>query len=48
MPSWDDLLSEPEVEQIRAHLVATARDAYVKQQAGPAASATPVFKEGHL
>src|SRR5580698_3947392 len=31
MPSWDDLLSESQVEQIRAHLVAIAREAYAKQ-----------------
>ena len=49
MPSWDDLLSEPEVEQIRAHLVALAHEAYAKQQAGAAATAPkPVFKAGHL
>jgi quinohemoprotein ethanol dehydrogenase len=49
MPSWDDLLSESQVEQIRADLVSIARAAYAKQQAGAAASApAPVFKEGHL
>jgi quinohemoprotein ethanol dehydrogenase len=49
MPSWDDLLSASQVEQIRAHLVAIARDAYAKQQAGAAASApAPLLKEGHL
>ncbi|MEJ0006726.1 MAG: hypothetical protein WDM77_10295 [Steroidobacteraceae bacterium] len=48
MPSWDDLLSEPEVEQIRTHLISVARDAYTKQQAGAAAAPAPVLKEGHL
>jgi quinohemoprotein ethanol dehydrogenase len=48
MPSWDDLLSAADVEQIRAHLIAVARDAYAKQQAGGAASAqATVLKEGH-
>jgi quinohemoprotein ethanol dehydrogenase len=50
MPSWDDLLSEAQVEQIRAHLVAQQRAAYEQQQKGaaaaPAAPAAP--KEGHL
>jgi mono/diheme cytochrome c family protein len=49
MPSWDDLLDEHEVEQIRAHLISIAREAYAKQQSGAAATATkPVLKEGHL
>ena len=48
MPSWDDLLSEAEVEQIRAHLVTLARAAYATQQAGGAAAPQPVFKQGHL
>jgi mono/diheme cytochrome c family protein len=48
MPSWDDLLTGPEVEQIRAHLVASARDAYTQQQTGKARIPTPVLKEGHL
>jgi quinohemoprotein ethanol dehydrogenase len=48
MPSWDDLLSEREVEQIRAHLVALAAAAYAKQQTGKATQPKPVFKEGHL
>ena len=47
MPSWDDLLTEAEVEQIRAHLVSAARDAYAKQQAGSANTPTPVLREGH-
>jgi hypothetical protein len=49
MPSWDDLLTEREVEQIRAHLISIARDGYAKQQAGAASTPTkPVLKEGHL
>jgi quinohemoprotein ethanol dehydrogenase len=49
MPSWDDLLDEREVEQIRAHLISIARDAYAKQQSGAASTALrPVLKEGHL
>jgi quinohemoprotein ethanol dehydrogenase len=48
MPSWDDLLTETEVEQIRANLVSVAREAYAKQQAGAVTSApTPVLREGH-
>jgi quinohemoprotein ethanol dehydrogenase len=50
MPSWDDLLTEAEVEQIRAHLVSTARAAYAQQQAGttPADAAPATPREGHL
>ncbi len=49
MPSWDDLLTEPEVEQIRAHLVAQQRAAYEAQQKNAApAPAAPEVKEGHL
>jgi quinohemoprotein ethanol dehydrogenase len=49
MPSWDDLLTEREVEQIRAHLISIARDAYAMQQAGVASTAPkPVLKDGHL
>jgi quinohemoprotein ethanol dehydrogenase len=49
MPSWDDLLSEQQVEQIRAHLVSVARQAYDAQQKGAAAApAAPAPKEGHL
>ncbi len=49
MPSWDDLLTQAEVEQIRAYLVSVARDAYAKQQAGASSSApTSAVKEGHL
>ena len=47
MPSWDDLLTAIEVEQIRAHLVSVTRDAYAKQQAGAASAPAPVLKEGH-
>ncbi len=49
MPSWDDLLSESQVEQIRVHLVSIAREAYARQQAGVSGSApAPGLKEGHL
>ncbi len=48
MPSWDDLLTEAQVEQIRAHLVAVARDAYAKQQAGQGPAKASGVKEGHL
>ncbi len=49
MPGWDDLLTAEEVEQIRAHLVSVAHEAYVKQQAGGsrATATAPGFKEGH-
>ena len=48
MPSWNDLLTSAEVEQIRAHLVSVARDAYGKQQAGASATTqAPVLKQGH-
>ena len=48
MPSWDDLLSDAEVEQIRANLISVARQAYARQQAGTASAPAPVLKEGHL
>ena len=47
MPSWDDLLSAAEVEQIRSNLVSVARDAYARQKAGVAAAPPPVLHEGH-
>ena len=47
MPSWDDLLTQPQVEQIRAHLVSVAHDAYAKQQAGASSAPAPVLREGH-
>jgi quinohemoprotein ethanol dehydrogenase len=47
MPSWDDLLSAVEVEQIRAHLVSIARDAYAKQQTGASSVPVSVLREGH-
>jgi quinohemoprotein ethanol dehydrogenase len=47
MPSWDDLLTASEVEQIRSSLIAVARTAYAKQQAGVSAAPAPVLKEGH-
>ncbi|HTV51054.1 MAG TPA: PQQ-dependent dehydrogenase, methanol/ethanol family [Steroidobacteraceae bacterium] len=48
MPSWDDLLTAAEVEQIRVHLIGVARDAYAKQQAGNSTKPPPDLKEGHL
>jgi quinohemoprotein ethanol dehydrogenase len=50
MPKWDDLLTEAESEQIRAHLISITRQAYSEQQkitpgTEPAAPAT---NEGHL
>ncbi len=49
MPRWDDLLSEAEVEQIRAYVISVARQAYADQQKGAAAApAAPAMKEGHL
>jgi quinohemoprotein ethanol dehydrogenase len=46
MPSWDDLLTEQQVDQIRAHLVSQQRAAWEQQGAGqPAAPATSA---GHL
>ena len=47
MPSWDDLLTAPEVEQIRASLISVTRDAYARQKAGVSGTAAPVLKEGH-
>jgi quinohemoprotein ethanol dehydrogenase len=47
MPSWDDLLTASEVEQIRAYLVSVARDAYTKQQAGAPTASASVLREGH-
>jgi quinohemoprotein ethanol dehydrogenase len=47
MPSWDDLLTSPQVEQIRANLVSVARDAYDRQQTGASSAPAPVLKEGH-
>jgi quinohemoprotein ethanol dehydrogenase len=47
MPSWDDLLTSSEVEQIRSNLISVARDAYAKQQAGVPSAPAPVLREGH-
>jgi len=47
MPSWDDLLTSSQVEQIRSNLISVAREAYAKQKAGVAAPAAPVLREGH-
>ena len=47
MPSWDDLLTEAQVEQIRAQLVSQQRAAW-QQQGGAPQPAEPAVKEGHL
>ena len=48
MPAWDDLLTSAQVEQIRTSLIAVAREAYAKQQAGVSSAPAKVqFKEGH-
>jgi quinohemoprotein ethanol dehydrogenase len=47
MPSWDDLLTAPEAEQIRVHLVAVAREAYARQQSGTPRAPAPVLRESH-
>ncbi len=47
MSSWDDLLTESQVEQIRAHLVSQQRAAFAAQGAAPAPAAAAA-KEGHL
>ena len=47
MPSWDDLLTAPQVEQIRAYLVSIARGAYEKQASGTSNGPAPVLKQGH-
>ena len=47
MPSWDDLLTSSEVEQIRANQISVARAAYARQQAGVSGAPAPVLKEGH-
>jgi quinohemoprotein ethanol dehydrogenase len=47
MPSWDDLLTVSQVEQIRSNLISVARDAYANQKAGVSAAPAPVLKEGH-
>jgi quinohemoprotein ethanol dehydrogenase len=52
MPGWDDLLSEQQVDQIRAYVVSMARQAYAEQQKAEAAAAPagaqPAMREGHL
>jgi quinohemoprotein ethanol dehydrogenase len=48
MPAWDDLLSETDVEKIRAHLVAQQRAAYEQQQKNAPPPAAPAPREGHL
>ncbi len=47
MPSWDDLLTAPQVEQIRADVIAVARAAYAKQKAGVSSAPALVLREGH-
>jgi quinohemoprotein ethanol dehydrogenase len=49
MPAWDDLLSEAQMEQIRAHLVSQQRAAWEQQRASsPQPAGAPEAKEGHL
>jgi quinohemoprotein ethanol dehydrogenase len=49
MPRWDDLLTEPQAEQIHAYIISVARQAYaVEQKAGPATAPAAVMKDGHL
>jgi quinohemoprotein ethanol dehydrogenase len=47
MPSWDDLLTAGEVEQIRSFLVSIARSAYAKQASGAPSAPAPVLRQGH-
>jgi hypothetical protein len=47
MPSWDDLLTAPQVEQIRSNLISVARDAYAKQKAGVSSAPAPVLRDSH-
>jgi quinohemoprotein ethanol dehydrogenase len=49
MPAWDDLLDATQTEQIRAHVVSVATQAYEAQQKGAAAAPAPAApREGHL
>lgn len=49
MPAFDDLLSAAETEQIRAHVINVARQAWEAQQRdAPAPAAAPSAAEGHL
>jgi quinohemoprotein ethanol dehydrogenase len=50
MPAWDDLLNAAQTEQIRAHLISLARQAWEAQQRNaPAQPAAPAAAgEGHL
>jgi 1,4-alpha-glucan branching enzyme len=43
MPSWDDLLTESQVDQIHAYVISVARAAYAGEQ-----KAADAIKEGHL
>lgn len=48
MPAWDDLLSDGQIEQLRAHLVEVARDAYAAQRQGEAGQqAGRISDSGH-
>ena len=47
MPSWDDLLTSSQVEQIRSNLISIARDAYAKEKAGVSGTPPPALREGH-
>jgi quinohemoprotein ethanol dehydrogenase len=48
MPSFDDLLSEKDVEQIHAHIVSVARQAYADEQKAAPPTPAAAVKEGHL
>jgi quinohemoprotein ethanol dehydrogenase len=50
MPSFDDLITEAQAEQIRAHLIGVARDAWQaeQQQAAPMQPPAEAVGEGHL
>jgi quinohemoprotein ethanol dehydrogenase len=48
MPAWDDLLTEAQVEQIRAHVVDLTARAYEAQQRNAAPAAPAAAGEGHL
>jgi quinohemoprotein ethanol dehydrogenase len=49
MPAFDDLLNETEAEQIRAHIINVARQAWEAQQRdAPAPASAPAASGGHL
>jgi quinohemoprotein ethanol dehydrogenase len=47
MPSWNDLLTSSQVEQIRSNQISVARAAYARQKAGASSAPAPVLREGH-